>query len=741
MSEREIEGAPRRAILKGLAGALGVTVASSAVGHPEAGDHTPLNDPDHDEHRFVEGVTNVGYHSLGRKGSESLGGDPDEPHYGGISELKIEGDLAFVGILSSHEPTLDRGLAILDVSAYTRAEDETELEQAEMSLLSFVPNENQGTSVMDVKVSDDRQYAFISQQPIEALFQATSSNPDPEVNPGTRSTSTEVQGGSLKAVDISDPGYPEVVGSHDLWGLGPHNSDHHQIGGDDYVFAVRGPLGEPAGVFVLYFDRTTGDLELVNYWTHDAQLAQGETGYPVNDTYANGYEYYVHDIRVKDDPKTGRPLAFVANLNSGARVLDVSEPTNIEELGHFYCRRAHEIMPATVHDADGNLRRVFVTGQENPSSSYGTVEHHTGYAYLVDADMLFDAEFEQGKPYNLGVAERAEQFEEEGVREDDVTDNVLSDHPEVPKDPKRPLASWVLRDHTDRIPDDLDEENHDHSDPDQHWIHEENNHTEHEADGDHEDHFGIAFQNYTFSLHNVDILEENFGTESSPEYRQFVVAGHYHAGLRVLEFQVGGGDDHPTRRGGSWMEEVAYSRHHEEVPAESMFTGLTGAAPNYWCAVDANGVVWTSGINTGVYAFTVDDIADTDVGIPVGQDRAIDVEIVRDDGGVAYTGGMTARYDIMVDADRPVELRDRVPESWDPFENVADVENVRENVGDGTLVEFGEVQPDETVTYFVDVGEEEGAHTVGAAQYSTDGIDWTHIPDSQDSNVVGPSQN
>jgi hypothetical protein len=109
---------------KGLAGTLGVSVAGAASRHPGGGtdDHDPLADLLGQDHQSVEGVSTVGYHSLGGKGTESLGGRPEEPHYCGISEFKIHDDLAFVGILSSREPTLDRGRAILDVSNYTRAQ-------------------------------------------------------------------------------------------------------------------------------------------------------------------------------------------------------------------------------------------------------------------------------------------------------------------------------------------------------------------------------------------------------------------------------------------------------------------------------------------------------------------------------------------------------------------------------------------------------------------------------------------
>jgi hypothetical protein len=416
-------------------------------------------------------MTDVGYHSLGGIGSESVSGSPDDPHYGGVSELRVKGDIAAVGLLSSKSPTLDRGIAILDVSAYTRAESREELERAEMSVLSFVPNENNTTSVMDVKFSGDGSYLFAAQQPVAGLFAATAGQVPEGRTEGESAANAEQAG--LLAIDISTPGDPDIVGRVE-YGFGMHNCYHHRINGEDYVFGVTGPLGEPAGVYAHRLDRSTGGMERVNFWTFNTEVRQGEFGNPAAYANATDNEYYAHDVTVIDDPVTGDPYAYLANWGtshdagesgSGARVLNVSDPTDIEELGVFTMERAHTIEPLR-RTLDG--KRLFVVGQENPdpdpdtgdgSEEYGNETGHTGFYYLVDA---------------TGV----ENGEELGTASIDTETSAAGDE----------LAKWVWRENA-------------------------------------------AFDAFTYSAHNID----TFRTEIDGDTRAFVTTGHYHAGTRILE--------------------------------------------------------------------------------------------------------------------------------------------------------------------------------------------------------------
>jgi hypothetical protein len=704
MPDDSIDDATRRAILKGVAGTLGVSaVGGLATAHPGAGDHGPEG---HDHP--AEDATGVGwrgYHSLGGVGSESVSGRPDDPHYGGISELKVHDDLAYVGILSSKDPTVDRGMAILDVSAYTRAESRAELDRAEMTVLSFLPNENGGASVMDVRPSADGNYVFISKQAIAALYE------DEEVRTEPENVGTSPEAGSIQAVDVSDPGDPEVVGRWSAYGLGVHNADHLRIGGTDYVFAVKGPIGVNAGIYVVRFDRTSGSMTLANYWSNEKNHAAGEVSDPRKGQYATrGYDYYLHDIRVERDPQTGVPVAYAADLNNGAFVLDAADPTEMETLGHFDMYRAHEIWPITATDGDGNARRLFVAGQENPSSSwsdtaagmelgsYGqNIDGDTGWLYLIDAQALQPGN--QDEPVNLGAAREHHTFGE---------------------DREPPLARWQLSDQ-------------------------------------------VSFENYTFSLHNVEPFET---VDDSGDVRQFVAAGHYHAGLRFLEFSEALGhavateytdatttadddvdpyehdhdDDHaeeydwgsPVANGDDGMGQVAYFRSHvEDYPEAAKFAELSAATPDFWCAVEENGVVFGSGINTGVYAVTVDDPA-----VPVGTRTAADIRVDRTDDASAFTAGQTNTVELAVDTEAPVRLRDRVPSEWNVLAEYGDVESV-EDAGDGQLVTIeGTVEDGDEVAYFVEAPAETGSYTLGRTEYAVDD-DGPRAIDSQWQPVAG----
>lgn len=680
MRHSELDDATRRSILKGVAATLGVSIAGTAIGHPGAGDHDDGSHPHPPDDQVNVGWH--GYHGLGARGSETVSGDPEDPHYGGISEMKVQDDLAYVGVLSSKSPTPDRGLAILDVHQYTRADSKAELEDAEMFLLSFVPNENGAVSVMDVKLSDDGQYAFLSKQPIAARFL------DQEVRTDPSNLGNSPEGASLQAVDVSDPANPEIVGRWDGWAFGPHNADHLRIGGEDYVFAVKGPIGENAGVYVVRFDRDSGAMTLVNYWLDGHNYGAGELDDPTKGQIATrGYDYYVHDVRAERDPQTGWPILYVAHLNNGSWVLDASDPTELRTLGTFDMYRAHEIWPITATDGDGEPRRLFVAGQENPASDWSddfgshgqNIDGDTGWLYLVDAQDVDPGS--QSEPLELGTAPEH--------------------HAHEPGDDGA-LAKWQLSD-------------------------------------------DVEFENYTLSLHNV----EPFEVEIDGQPRQFVAAGHYHAGIRLLEFTevlhdvsvdyIGNHNDawpEPEGVDDDGMSQVAYFRSHEEgVPSDAKMSGLTEATPDFWSAVEENGVVFGSGINTGAYAITLDD-----PDVPVGDRISADVAVERETDTPVFFGTGTMRVILSVDTDEPVLIRDRIPREWDTY-GVGD-EHETDDVGDGTMVEFTTAvdpvagEDARELTYFADIRSGGGA-TVGPVEYSVDGGErWRVVPGTVDSSLV-----
>jgi hypothetical protein len=490
-----------------------------------------------------------------------------------------------------------------------------------------------------------------------------------------------------------------------------HNCYHHRIGGEDYVFGVTGPLGDPAGVYVHRFDRTSGELELVNFWAHDAEYRQGEVGDPTNKAGLASNEYYAHDITVVDDPVTGDPYAYLANWGtehdsgnskSGARILDVSDPADIEELGQLTMERAHTIEPVrrTV-----NGKRLFVVGQENPdpdpdtgdgSSQYGNERGHTGFFYLLDATGIEDGA-------ELGAASY-------DTEESDVDDPDRGDE----------LAKWVWQKNA-------------------------------------------AFDNFTYSAHNIDVVD----TEVDGTRRLFVTAGHYHVGTRVLEIGYPGGPDvseedrdpadapygdghgdhdHPkpvseggiaSSSGGWTLAETGWSRTHFNTPPESKFGSLSAATPYRWCAVEENGVVFSSDISTGVYAMQLDDPA-----IPVGTRTVHEASATLEDDGSTFTAGQTNQVTITVETEAPVEVRLNVPRLW---EVVAGDPHEEREVADNRLVEFDE-PADGSTKFDVFLEPQEAptgtVYTLGPVEVTSD-VDaandqqvWEALPDTEDANVV-----
>jgi hypothetical protein len=364
----------RRRVLR--ASATGVALAAAtgtASAHEFGSSSSSSSDGDHDHtdasaHDATSNVELLDYHSVGDVGPSSETGSADSPHYGALSEIRVHGDYAYVSIFSSKDPTNNRGLAILDVSEFTAAENTNDLRDAELSVVSFLRNDNDASAVMDVKVSDDGDYVFISKQPYTALFEET----DPTIDADDGDTTT-VSAAALQAVDVSDPENPIVVGSYDVWDTGPHNSWYHRIDGTEYVFGVKDLNDGTAALYVFQFERTTGALVLVNEWNVDGNLPDLGTG---------GLNY-IHDIRVQDDERLGKPVGYLSYWDQGLWALDLSDPTDIQPLGHFSMGAAHYAEPAPTY-LDG--KRVVVAGQEIQSTTDGS----SGKVKLLDADGIDD---------------------------------------------------------------------------------------------------------------------------------------------------------------------------------------------------------------------------------------------------------------------------------------------------------------------------------------------------------------
>lgn len=382
MSDDHLDGTTRRGLLRATAGVLGVAATGTASAHEWGSSTTttaitgdsPTSD---DAPGNSVGATPVGYHSLGGVGSESSrAGSPRHPHYGGVTEIRTHGDYAYVAFFSSDSPTPGRGMAIVDIGSYNDATTPEEAEAANMSVVSYVRNESTGTAVMDLKVSDDGDYVFMGTQPYTALFGDEALDPTPNTDDHSF---TEVPG-AVVAVDVSDRGNPETVGAFQVSGTGVHNLFHHRIGGSEYVFAIHDLQDGTEGMYVLEFDRASGQLEPVNQWSLSGDLRQGEV---------NPDMLYIHDVEVQDDPVTGRPTAYLAYWGQGLQVLDVSDPTDISLRGHFEMSACHFATPAPRiwETPSGERKRVCIASQEVPAN-----ESRTGTVHLVDASGLYEAD-------------------------------------------------------------------------------------------------------------------------------------------------------------------------------------------------------------------------------------------------------------------------------------------------------------------------------------------------------------
>jgi hypothetical protein len=668
MERDDLTDTTRRAVLRGAAGTLGVAALGSASAHEwgageesgPAGSNTWTSQKEH-ERGQTQGAQVVGYHALGGTGSANPNrqAEAQNPHYGGITEIRTHGDYAYVGFFSAGSETPGRGMAILDISDYTRipadasdAEQQAMLENAELSVVSFLRNNTASASVMDVKVSDDGDYVFLSTQPYQQLFGSISGNTDdPTVvegfdpTPNTEDEGATTQVAGIVAVDVTDKSNPEVLGNVSLEGSGSHNAFHHRIGGDDYVFAINdsGNLaGAGEGMFVFRFDRTTGTLEFVNQWEYEADLSQGEAG-PQN---VSGGAY-IHDMEIQDDPVTGTPVCYLAYWDRGMYALDASDPANLEVLGHFEMGASHFVTPAPTLV---NGKRVVVASQEVSES-----DTHTGRVYLVDADGLFDDGVTQ-----LGELDMWEWQNEYSYPD---TDNAVEFGP----------YDFSLSPHNSDVARHVDPETGEES----FWIHQA--------------HYGGG----------VRFLRIDPGSDDGlvGDTARFVESGS-----DVDDDGLAGaaGPHHDT----DWsLVEEGYSRPTYGTPTDSRLEGLNYITPFVWGAVESNGITFASDINQGVHAIKAD-------GVPIGGARPF-AQVDRADDGTVFTGGQTNQVDLDLSfASDDLLVRDRLPDGW----SVVGGGGTRE--GEHVVFDLG---TGGTGTYFAEAPTESGSYTFGPVEISSDG--------------------
>lgn len=560
----------RRTVLRGTVATLGIGVTTgvgSAHDWSDAGgnskfvasdddDRASDDDPEPETRGKSKNATRVGYHSLGDVGTESESGQPEDPHQGGLTEIRVQTnedldrDFAYVGVFSSSDDSGNRGMAIIDVTEYTRAEGSGDLEDAEMEVVSFLPNNNTGTAIMDVKPNESGDFVFLGTQPISLLYDDVStSEPEDDLGTGTNT-------GGLIAVDVSDPENPKAVASisNEIFTTGIHNLFSHRIDGEDYVFANKDiDQDSIAGLYVYKLDRSLAEptLEPINYYNVNGDYGREQAAAP---TPVPGGDHYCHDNEVIDDPRTGIPTLYLAYWDQGVHTLDVSDPSDIEKIGQFDMKQAHFVTPAPelvpLRDADGNViedehgdsvkKRVVVASHEEPSSDYDdgdeekTNPDSTGTVFLIDADGIHETE-------------RSTEMGE--------------------------LANWTWYD-----------------DPD------------------------MEFENFELSPHNSDVSKHTVKPGGKIDEQFWIHQGHYYAGVQFLRIRAGEDDgttggfdrDHDAT---DWsITEEGFSRPVEEdLEEDSGLEGLTGVTPDIWAAVELNGVTFLSDINQGVHAIHYDD--------------------------------------------------------------------------------------------------------------------------------------
>jgi hypothetical protein len=586
-------------------------------------------------------------------------------------------------------------MATLDISEFNDASSDAELQEAELSVLGILRNFSaEANGATDIKLSNDGNYAFMGTQALVAYDEGSNG----EVNESDPRGNAETSGGVV-AVDISDPARPRTVDRADEpFSTGCHNLFHHRIEGTDYVFACKdvGLLTPDSGVYIFRFDRDPGKLTLVNRWTADGNTVRGEVG-------AEHGLSYVHDVEVQDDPRTGRPTAYVADWDRGMRVLDVSDPTDVEHVGQFDMYQSHFAapFPELVEDADGNERRVAVASHEEPderfdqrsSAIYNTPHENktnpnsTGTVFLVDCEGIYP----EDSPCGCGHEDGPKQLGE--------------------------LDNWT-------------------------WKNVDTGEGFDDGTTRKERFEEIRAPRFSFkySPHNSQPKVH----EIDGEERYVIHQSHYHGGIRYLEVEPGSGtgltgdarrdyrpDTNPNidGRDGSettgWINNSTDWNVRDTGHARPRNESSGNLSPDFWGSVEHNGVSFHGDRGNGFYATVHDDIPLTKPLPPLEADRV-------DDDGSVFQAGQTTKLTIEVqaferDGAADVRVRDRIPSSYEVVGG-DDVETYPQ--GNRTAVEFTTtVEPDtsETLTYFVEVPDDAGSGTFGPVEVSSDGREWDAV--------------
>ena len=677
----------RRAVLRAaVAGVVGAGAAGTASGRPD--DPIPGAAPPYDlEERWFRNAASVGHHSLGAVGDASTKGRRDQRIDGERNRaIAVHGDLAAVSYLHASEADPGRRLAILDVTEFNDATSVEELEAAELSVLSIHRSVNaEANSGHGVTFSADGRYVFLATAAFLPFTDGYHGGSSGEADP-TEPEKPQVSGGVV-AVDVSDPADPRAVDSLTApFTTGAVNVAHQRIGGEEYVFACKdfGFFAPDSGVYVLRFDRAADKLSVVNRWSADGNTARGEIGTE------HGFSY-VHDVVVHEDPLTGRPTAYVADWNRGMRVLDVSEPTDIDHVGQFDAHQINGVapFPAAVETPTGS-KRVAVANHEEFDERF---------------DQRDDDNFMNPHPEKLNPNATGTVFlvDCDGIYEDDGTTQLGQ------------LDDWT-------------------------WANADTGDVSLEE---------LKFQRRHLSPHSPSVVTCEVGGE-----RRFLVQqGHRHGGVRYLAVDPGEADGltgdarrdyRPTEnpnvegRDGTaefgWIPASTDWRLRDVGHARPRNADTDGLTPRVATTDAENGVTFAVDQRAGAHATRHEAMTPTPALPPVEADHAYEAGPTRTASRVVVD---LAAGDRAGDA-ATVRVRDRLPDGWTLLEG--DVETYPQGVR--TAVEFtATVDPgtEATLEYVVEAPDEVRRGTFGPVEVSADGEAWTELEGTVETVTVGPS--
>ncbi len=723
MSQDELPDSTRRAVLKSIGASLAVGAAGGAAAHPGGDDKQGSNIDGEPGERFrldegepFDSAAEYGYHSMASTGPASVSGQAEQRKGGDTNaEMRCHGDIAVVTYRQSNDEDPGRRMATLDISEFNDAATEAELEAAELTVLGILRNFSaEANLATDIKLSDDGNYAFLGTQSLTPYDGGSNGEPNTTDPQGNVETS-----GGVVAVDISDPARPRTVDRIDeAFSTGVHNVYYHRIDGTDYVFACKdaGLIAPDSALNVVRFDRDPGKLTIVNRWTADGNTARGGVGTE------HGLSY-VHDVEVQDDPRTGRPTVYLSDWDRGMRVLDASDPTNLEHVGQFDMYQCHFAtpFPELVEDADGNERRVAIASHEEPDERFDqrssviyntphedkTNPNSTGTVFLVDCEGIYPEDPDLGDSCGCdGSGDGPKQLGE--------------------------LDNWTWKnvDTGKGFEDTVSRE-------DRFKAIEQGTFT-----------FRLSPHNSQGAVHQID-----------GEERYIIHQGHYHGGVRYLEIEPGsdrglteidGGTEGPrgrrayrpkenpnvSGRDGSgtigWINNTTDWNLNEVGHARPSREGV-GLSPDFWSSVEHNGLSFHADRRAGVFVTKHDAIPMTKPLPPLEAER------INGDGSV-FQAGQPVEVTIEVrtferDGEAAdVRVRDRIPSGCEVLDG--DVKTYPQ--GTRTAVEFTTtVAPgSETteLTYFVRTPADAGTGTFGPVEVSPDGREWDAVGGTTDTN-------